>query len=235
MWRDTCIRVVCLFESPTKCQVDITWKICKTSFLWLKTTLLWMIICLFYDWRGLFHDWRGLFYTKHSSTWSFPQGDPVCRGKHRAHTTKYGALLTKNWSLLWMSGTRLDRPMIFLRKNVYFYWKSGLVPRNMGLLWQKIDLCYESAATNWIDRLCIHSLRRESSKHNYYSLSHLGWHFRMLFQSSKLKNSNVSFHWNVAKETFELWALSFRKCHPKWDWLYIISWRVIVKAIITSK
>jgi len=24
----------------------------------------------------------------------------------------------------------------------------------------------------------------------------------------------------VAKETYELWALSFRKCHPKWDWLY---------------
>jgi len=34
---------------------------------------------------------------------------------------------------------------------------------------------------------------------------------------SKLKaqSSKVSFHWNVAKETFELWALSFRKCHPK--------------------
>jgi len=24
----------------------------------------------------------------------------------------------------------------------------------------------------------------------------------------------------LAKETVELWALSFRKCHPKWDWLY---------------
>ena len=60
-----------------------------------------------------------------------------------------------------------------------------------------------------------------------YSQSHLGWHFRMLFQrrikaqSSKLE---VSFHWNVAKETFELWALSFQNlspqvglavCHPK--------------------
>ena len=54
----------------------------------------------------------------------------------------------------------------------------------------------------------------------YHSRSHLGWYFRMLFQSSKLKahSSNVSFHWNVAKETLELWALSFRKCHPKWDW-----------------
>jgi len=56
-----------------------------------------------------------------------------------------------------------------------------------------------------------------------YSQSHLDWHFRMRFQSSKLKaqSSNVSFHWNIAKETFELWALSFRKCHPKWDWLYV--------------
>jgi len=54
-----------------------------------------------------------------------------------------------------------------------------------------------------------------------YSQSHLGWHFRMLFQS-KAQSSNVSFHWNVAKETFKLWALSFRKCHPKWDWLYYL-------------
>jgi len=39
---------------------------------------------------------------------------------------------------------------------------------------------------------------------------------------SKLKaqSSNVCLHWNVAKETFELRALSFRKCHPTWDWLY---------------
>ena len=42
---------------------------------------------------------------------------------------------------------------------------------------------------------------------------------------SKLKaqSSNGSFHWNVAKETFELWALRFRKWHPKWDWLYIFT------------
>jgi len=54
-----------------------------------------------------------------------------------------------------------------------------------------------------------------------YSRSHLGWHFRMMFQKLKAQSSNVSFHWNVAKQTFELWALSFRKWHPKWDWLYI--------------
>ena len=30
------------------------------------------------------------------------------------------------------------------------------------------------------------------------------------------------FHRNVGKETFELWALSFRKCDSKWDWLYLI-------------
>ena len=36
----------------------------------------------------------------------------------------------------------------------------------------------------------------------------------------KAHSSKVSFYWNAAKETFELWAWSFRKCHPKWDWLY---------------
>jgi len=47
----------------------------------------------------------------------------------------------------------------------------------------------------------------------YYSSSHLQWHFRKLFQSSKLKaqSSNVSFQWNMAKQTFELWALSFER------------------------
>jgi len=40
-----------------------------------------------------------------------------------------------------------------------------------------------------------------------YSQSHGGWHLRKL----KDQSSNVSFHWNVAKETFELWALSFDK------------------------
>ena len=34
------------------------------------------------------------------------------------------------------------------------------------------------------------------------------------------QSSNVSFHRNVAKETFELWALSFQKWHPRWDSLY---------------
>jgi len=41
-----------------------------------------------------------------------------------------------------------------------------------------------------------------------------------IFESSfKAQSSKVSFHWNVAKETLELWALGFRKWHPKWDWL----------------
>ena len=47
--------------------------------------------------------------------------------------------------------------------------------------------------------------------------------------ASKLKgqSSNVAFRWDVAKETFELWALSFRKCHPKWDWLHMSQTRLI--------
>jgi len=40
----------------------------------------------------------------------------------------------------------------------------------------------------------------------------------MLFP--KAQSSNVSFATFWWKEVFELWAWSFRKCHPKWDWLY---------------
>jgi len=43
----------------------------------------------------------------------------------------------------------------------------------------------------------------------WYSLSYLGWHFRKDVLNLKSQSSKVSFHWNVAKETFELWALSF--------------------------
>ena len=49
----------------------------------------------------------------------------------------------------------------------------------------------------------------------------LGVTFSNAVSKLKAQSSNVSFHWNVAKETFELWALSFWKCHPKWDWLYV--------------
>jgi len=42
-----------------------------------------------------------------------------------------------------------------------------------------------------------------------YSLSHLGWHFRIALSKLKAQSSNVSFHWNLAKETFEVWALRF--------------------------
>ena len=49
----------------------------------------------------------------------------------------------------------------------------------------------------------------------------LGVTFSNAVSKLKAQSSNVSFHWNVAKETFELWALSLRKCHPKWNWLYL--------------
>jgi len=48
----------------------------------------------------------------------------------------------------------------------------------------------------------------------------LGVTFSNAVSKLKAQSSKISFHWNVAKETFELWALCFRKCHPKWDWLY---------------
>jgi len=41
----------------------------------------------------------------------------------------------------------------------------------------------------------------------------LGVTFSKALPKLKAQSSNVSFHWNVAKETFELWALSFRKWH----------------------
>jgi len=53
----------------------------------------------------------------------------------------------------------------------------------------------------------------------------LGVTFSNAVSSSKLKVRTSLFHWNVAKEMFELWALSFRKWHPKWDWLYFYQFR----------
>jgi len=53
----------------------------------------------------------------------------------------------------------------------------------------------------------------------------LGVTFSNAVSKHKAQRSNVSFHWKVAKETFELWALSFRKCHPNWDWLYVYTYR----------
>jgi len=40
----------------------------------------------------------------------------------------------------------------------------------------------------------------------------------------KAQSSNAPFHRNVAKETFELWASSPRKWHPKWDQLYLTTY-----------
>ena len=48
----------------------------------------------------------------------------------------------------------------------------------------------------------------------------LGVTFSNSVSKLKAQSWNVSFHWNVAKEKFELWAVSCRKRHPKWDWLY---------------
>ena len=45
--------------------------------------------------------------------------------------------------------------------------------------------------------------------------------FSNTFSKLKAQSWNVFFHWNVVKETFEFWTLIFRKCHPKWDWLYL--------------
>jgi len=59
----------------------------------------------------------------------------------------------------------------------------------------------------------------------YYRQSHVLWHFRKLFPSSKFKTRTSLFTetWQKRRSSFELWALKhFRKCHPKWDRLYSI-------------
>ena len=60
----------------------------------------------------------------------------------------------------------------------------------------------------------------------------LGVTFSKALSKLKAQSSNVSFHWKMAKETFEFWALSFRKCHPKWDWLYLYLDKVCVYVYI---
>ena len=48
------------------------------------------------------------------------------------------------------------------------------------------------------------------SQHLMYSQSHVGWHFRMLFQSSKLaaRRSLFTETWQKRRWSFELWALN---------------------------
>jgi len=62
----------------------------------------------------------------------------------------------------------------------------------------------------------------------------LGVTFSHAVSKLKAQSSNFSFHWNVAKETFELWALSFRKWHPKWDWLWIDLEKVLYSSCSTN-
>ena len=46
----------------------------------------------------------------------------------------------------------------------------------------------------------------------------LGVTFSNAVSKLKAQSSNFSFHWNVAKEMFELWALIFRKWHQaEWE------------------
>jgi len=59
----------------------------------------------------------------------------------------------------------------------------------------------------------------------------LGVTFSNAVSKLKAPSTNVSFHWNVAKETVELWALSFQKWHPKWDWLYT-NWHEVCVWIV---
>ena len=61
-----------------------------------------------------------------------------------------------------------------------------------------------------------------------YSQSHLGWHFQMLFQSSKFK-ARTSLLPSFSEKRLRALSLelqeSFQKCHPTWDLLYITDFR----------
>ena len=72
-------------------------------------------------------------------------------------------------------------------------------PRGNAHEWQKV-----SSPVEW--RNCTSS--GIESAYCMYSQSHLGWHFRMLFQSSKLKARSSLFteSWQKRRSSFELWA-----------------------------
>ena len=131
-----------------------------------------------------------------------PWGKPLLRHTFWRHSSPPPVASNRgDWNLVW--SLRED----FFFKNhpaKFFLWTPFVKPLLRGTQ-RAIPLLHPDICK------CIHNR------------SHLGWHFRML-SKLKVQSSNVSFHWNVAKETFELWALSFRKCHPKWDWLYLFVW-----------
>jgi len=68
-------------------------------------------------------------------------------------------------------------------------------------LFSQVDM---SLFTRWYVSSCI------------YSRSHLGWHFRMLFQNSISKLERL---FSLKRGKRVVRALSLRKCHPNWDWL----------------
>ena len=54
-----------------------------------------------------------------------------------------------------------------------------------------------------------HTLKTHSASRIHIQPIPRGVTFSRALSKLKAQSSNVSFHWNVAKETFELWALSF--------------------------
>jgi len=87
------------------------------------------------------------------------------------------------------------------------FWSDFLVFRKMCVfVSQCVSVCV--TLTSCMIFLCPHSHTRWSTA------IPLGVTLSNAVSKLKAQSSKVSFHWNVAKETFELWALSFRKCHP---------------------
>ena len=100
--------------------------------------------------------------------------------------------------------------------------QSALSPFLGGL--QKSAIILRSLLIRWI--WFTHDMTH-SCKY-IYSQSHLGWHFRKALSKLKAQSSKLERLFSpkrgkrgVRALSFELWN-SIRKCHPKWDRLYII-------------
>jgi len=98
--------------------------------------------------------------------------------------------------------------------NMYHSRRFGLSDLNYPEKWDILDT----------HRLWMGSCGNKWTKHTANPHFKGIWNFRKLF--FKAQSPTVSFHWNVAKETLELWALGFETAFEnvtpwKWDRLYI--------------
>jgi len=123
----------------------------------------------------------------------------------------------------------------------------GCTRINMPLgLVKRFRACVQAISAPWATPGTVPSFFASSALMFFFQLflvePILGVTFSKAVSKLKAQSSNVSFHWNVAKETFELWALSFETAFENvdpsgiwWDWLfYFWFWIHTASAPITS-